>query len=165
MAHLLRGKQAGIQNDLSAGLTPECFVLDDVRQTFYASPYPEKLLTECQINRYGINSQVSALAYDPVQSLLAVGTNETKFGEGQIYLFGQKRVSAVLQLPRRSSVRSLYFCADKLLCFDARNDLLVFSLDTKRLLSSHSPPGSVLSICCDPAIDYVLLGMQSGKLF
>jgi hypothetical protein len=30
MAHLLRGKQAGIQNDLSLGLGPELFVIDDV---------------------------------------------------------------------------------------------------------------------------------------
>jgi hypothetical protein len=30
MAHLLRGKQAGIQSDLSMGLRPEYFVIDDV---------------------------------------------------------------------------------------------------------------------------------------
>lgn len=30
MAHLLRGKQVGIQNDLSAGLAPDFFAVDDV---------------------------------------------------------------------------------------------------------------------------------------
>lgn len=30
MAYFLRGKQAGVQNDLSAGLVPELFALDDV---------------------------------------------------------------------------------------------------------------------------------------
>lgn len=30
MAHFLRGKQAGIQRDLSEGLSPELFRLDDV---------------------------------------------------------------------------------------------------------------------------------------
>lgn len=30
MAHLLRGKQAGIQKDLSEGLTADLFLLDDV---------------------------------------------------------------------------------------------------------------------------------------
>lgn len=30
MAHLLRGKQAGIQNDLSAGVLPDVFAIDDV---------------------------------------------------------------------------------------------------------------------------------------
>lgn len=31
MAQFLRGKQAGIQRDLSEGLSPELFQLDDVR--------------------------------------------------------------------------------------------------------------------------------------
>jgi hypothetical protein len=31
MAHFLRGKQAGVQKDLSSGLSPDLFVLDDVR--------------------------------------------------------------------------------------------------------------------------------------
>lgn len=97
-----------------------------------------------------------------MQSLIAVGTNDTKFGEGQIYVFGQKRVSVVLQLQRKASVRILQFCADKLLCIDSRNDLSVFSLDTKRLLSSYSPPGTVASLCSDPTLDYALLGMQTG---
>lgn len=31
MSQFLRGKQAGIQKDLSEGLSPDLFVLDDVR--------------------------------------------------------------------------------------------------------------------------------------
>lgn len=107
---------------------------------------------------------MSAVAYDPVQSLLAVGTNETKFGEGQIYVFGWKRVNVVLQLPRRGSVKSLHFCADKLICFDRSNDVLVYSLESKRLIGSYSPPGRVFAVCVDPALDYVLLGMQGGDV-
>lgn len=38
MAHFLRGKQAGIQNDLSAGLNPELFAVDDVRLRGSANP-------------------------------------------------------------------------------------------------------------------------------
>lgn len=30
MAHFLRGKQAGVQGDLSTGIAPDFFVLDDV---------------------------------------------------------------------------------------------------------------------------------------
>jgi hypothetical protein len=40
MAHLLRGKQAGIQNDLSAGLGPDLFVLDDVKLS--SSPHSRR---------------------------------------------------------------------------------------------------------------------------
>ncbi|KAK5257214.1 Lethal(2) giant larvae sro7, partial [Cryomyces antarcticus] len=145
MTHLLRGKQAGIQNDLSAGLGPDIFIVDE-------------------INRYGINSQISAIAYDPVQSLLAVGTNDSKFGRGQIYVFGQKRISVTLPLPGKASVKTLQFCADKLVCLDSRHDLSCYSLETKRLLASHSVPGVVNCLLTDPTLDYALLGMQSGDV-
>jgi hypothetical protein len=40
MAHLLRGKQAGIHGDLSAGLGPDLFILDHVRPRVAAPHYP-----------------------------------------------------------------------------------------------------------------------------
>lgn len=40
MAHLLRGKQAGVSNDLSAGLGPDLFVLDHVRTCTPIRPAP-----------------------------------------------------------------------------------------------------------------------------
>ncbi|KAF2197558.1 hypothetical protein GQ43DRAFT_200417 [Delitschia confertaspora ATCC 74209] len=145
MAHLLRGKQAGIPNDLSASLGPGLFVLD-------------------QVNKFGINSQISQLAYDPVQSLLAVGTNDTRFGPGQIYVFGQKRVQVVFPLPRRASVRILHFCGRKLLCLDSKNGFSVFSLEEKRLLKDYIPPTKITALHSDPTLDYVLLGTQTGEI-
>ncbi|KAK3067713.1 hypothetical protein LTS18_000967, partial [Coniosporium uncinatum] len=116
------------------------------------------------IDRFGINSQVSQIAYDPVQSLLAVGTNDSKFGPGQIYVFGQKRVGVILELPRRASVKILQFCADKLLCLDSRNDFSIYQLEAKRLIASHSPPGTVTALHSDPTLDYAMLGMQNGDV-
>ncbi|KAJ4348349.1 Lethal(2) giant larvae sro7 [Didymosphaeria variabile] len=145
MSHLLRGKQAGVHNDLSTGLGPDLFVLDHIKN-------------------FGINSQISQIAYDPVQKLLAVGTNESKFGLGQIYIFGQKRVEVVFPLPHRGSVKILQFCAEKLLCVDSRNDLSVFSLATKKLLNAHSPPAKITALHSDPTLDYALLGTQNGDV-
>ncbi|KAK4549290.1 hypothetical protein LTR36_007749 [Oleoguttula mirabilis] len=146
MAHLLRGKQAGIQNDLSAGITSDLFNIDDIA-------------------RYGVNSQISCLAYDPVQSLLAVGTKSSQFGPGQIYIFGQKRVEVTFQLRARgANVRTLQFCADKLVCLDTKHDISVYSLELQKLLASHSPPGVVTVLCSDPTLDYALLGMQTGDI-
>nr|OQO20964.1 hypothetical protein B0A51_10241 [Rachicladosporium sp. CCFEE 5018] len=146
MAHLLRGKQAGIANDFSAGLTSDLFALDDLA-------------------RFGVNSQVSTLAYDPVQSLLAVGTRESKFGPGQIYIYGRSRVQVTLPSHARgASIRTLQFSADKLVCLDSKHNVAVYSLDTKRLLASYSPPGVVTVLCTDPTLDYALLGMQSGDV-
>ncbi|KAF1956724.1 hypothetical protein CC80DRAFT_472401 [Byssothecium circinans] len=145
MAHLLRGKQAGVHNDLSTGLGPDLFVLDHIKN-------------------YGINSQISQIAYDPVQALLAIGTNESKFGHGQIYVFGQARVEVVFSLPHPASVKILQFCAEKLLCVDSRNDFSVFSLETKRLLNAHSPPAKITALHSDPALDYALLGTVNGEV-
>ncbi len=39
---------------------------------------------------------VSCLAFEPVQSLLAVGTSESKYGPGKIYVFGRGRIYKVL---------------------------------------------------------------------
>lgn len=122
-----------------------------------------RVLTPGQINRYGINSQISQIAYDPVQSLLAVGTNASQFGPGQIYVFGQRRVEVVLPLPRKASIQALQFCADKLLCL-AKNDFQVYSLETKRMVASYSPPGVVTAVHSDPTLDYAFLAMQSGEL-
>ncbi|KAL8771698.1 MAG: hypothetical protein Q9209_002889 [Squamulea sp. 1 TL-2023] len=145
MAHLLRGKQAGIQRDFSAGLDPQLFAIDEIA-------------------RYGINSQISALAYDPVQSLLAVGTNDTQFGGGQLYVFGQSRVSVVLPLPRKSSVKSIQFVADKLICVDSKNEISGFSLETSRIISTYTPPGSVTALLTDPALDFALVALQNGEI-
>lgn len=122
------------------------------------------MLIDFQITRYGINSQVCALAYDPVQSLLAVGTKESQFGKGQIYVFGQQRVSVILNLPSRASAQTLQFCADKLICLDSKHDLSIYSLEAKKLIATHSPPGVATALCTDPMLDYAFLGMQTGDI-
>ena len=102
------------------------------------------------------------MAYDPVQSLLAVGTKDTKFGSGQIYIFGQKRVFTTYKLPRKASVKALQFCADKLVCYDTKNDLSVYSLETTRILGSYAPPGLITALATDPTLDFALIGLQNG---
>ncbi|KAJ4365833.1 Lethal(2) giant larvae sro7 [Neocucurbitaria cava] len=146
MAHLLRGKQAGVNHDLSIGIGADLFVLDHIRN-------------------FGINSKVTQVAYDPVQSLIAIGTSESQFGNGQIYVFGQKRVEVVLPLPHRASVKILQFCTEKLLCVDSKNDLSVYSLESKKLVNAHSPPAKITALHSDPTIDYALLGTQHGEVF
>jgi hypothetical protein len=58
MAHLLRGKQTGIQKDLSAGVTPEFFAIDNVRRP--SSAYYAYLLP-APANTLGYSSPVMAL--------------------------------------------------------------------------------------------------------
>ncbi|KZF18865.1 putative snare-dependent exocytosis protein [Xylona heveae TC161] len=145
MAHFLRGKQAGIQNDFSSGLGPELFLPDD-------------------LTHYGVSSQVSTVAYDPVQSLLAVGTNESKYAGGQIYVYGQRRVCVSLNLSRRASVKSLRFCADKLICLDSKNEVTIFLLNERRPEAKYTPPSLVTALLTDPSMDWMFLGLQNGEI-
>ncbi|KAJ6166613.1 hypothetical protein N7470_002060 [Penicillium chermesinum] len=145
MAHFLRGKQAGIQRDLSEGLASDFFDLDDFA-------------------RCGINSQISVIAYDPVQSLLAVGTSDTQFGSGQIYVFGQRRVLVVFQFQRKASAKFLQFCGDKLVSVDSRNELSIFSLETKCLVTAYAPPGQGTALATDPSLDYAFIGLSNGDV-
>jgi len=94
--------------------------------------------------------------------LLAVGTKDTKFGSGQIYVFGQKRVSTIFRLPRKASVKILQFSADKLVSVDTKNDILVFSLESTRISGSYAPPGLVTALATDPTLDFALIGLQNG---
>ncbi|KAI9830217.1 MAG: hypothetical protein M1826_005019 [Phylliscum demangeonii] len=146
MARLLRGRPAGMQADLSSGILPEFFALDEFA-------------------RYGINSQISTVAYDPVQSLLAVGVTESGYGHGQVYVFGQKRVAATFSLPRKASVKRLQFTADRLLVMDSKDQLLLYSLETRRLLATHAFPSTVAAVVTDASLDWALIGLQSGKWF
>ncbi|KAK1527320.1 uncharacterized protein CCOS01_07582 [Colletotrichum costaricense] len=145
MAAFLRQKQTGMQNDLSASIIPELFAPD------YQSAY-------------GINSQVSCLAYDPIQSLLAIATNESKFGPGKIFVFGQNRVSKVMEPPRHTSFRSIHFTANKLVSLDAKNELGVWDLDTAKRIAALVCPGQVISMVTDPMLDWAFLGMATGEV-
>ncbi|KAJ5601655.1 hypothetical protein N7510_011189 [Penicillium lagena] len=145
MAQFLRGKQAGIQKDLSDGLSADLFQLDDFA-------------------RCGVNSQISAVAYDPVQSLVAVGTSDTQFGSGQIYVFGQRRVSVVFEFPRKASARFLQFCADKLISVDSKSEICIYSLETRRRLASYAPPGQATALVTDPSLDYAFIGLGNGEI-
>jgi syntaxin-binding protein 5 len=107
---------------------------------------------------------VSTFAYDPVQSLLAVGTNDSRFGPGLVYVFGQRRVQVTFNLPRRASVREIQFAADKLVVLDSKNDVSIFSLETKRMLANYAPPGHVVCMLTDPSLDYCFTGLQSGEI-
>ncbi|KAG6038907.1 hypothetical protein E4U41_003554 [Claviceps citrina] len=145
MSSFLRSKQSGIQHDLSASIRPELFAPDDQA-------------------RYGINSQISCFAYDPVQSLLAIGTNETKFGPGKVYIFGQRRVQRVLDPPRATSIMILQFTANKLVSVDKKNEIGVWDLDTGARIAAQVLAGQVVSLVTDPMLDWAFVGLLSGDV-
>lgn len=163
----LRSKQAGIQHDFTGTLAaPDLFIVDEVYH-----PTPTGCgkrfanLRVSQIAKYGINSSISALAYDPIQSLLAVGTNETAVAPGKVYVFGQRRVQVTFTLQRKSSVKFLKLCDSKLVVVDNKSELVVFDLEDPGAEGvRYSPPGAVSSILTDPSLDWVFLGLENGDV-
>ncbi|KAI3402052.1 hypothetical protein diail_4026 [Diaporthe ilicicola] len=145
MASFLRAKQAGMQKDLSAAILPHLFVPDEQA-------------------RYGINSQISCLAYDPVQSILAVGTNESKFGNGQIYVFGQGRIQKYFVHNKPASIRSLHFCANRLISLNVKGELTIWDLDTAKRIAGGPCGSGVVSLVTDPMLDWALVGQSSGEV-
>ncbi|KAI1749005.1 lethal giant larvae like, C-terminal-domain-containing protein [Xylaria castorea] len=146
MTSFLRGKQAGMQNDLSANILPGLFAPDER-------------------SRYGINSQISCVAYEPVQSLIAVATNESRFGSGKICVFGQSRVQKFFVPSKPRSFADIQFCANRLISLDTKNEVTIWDLDAGTRLTSFQAPGTVARMLTDPMLDWCFLGLQTGEVY
>ncbi|ODV88406.1 hypothetical protein CANCADRAFT_29688 [Tortispora caseinolytica NRRL Y-17796] len=116
-----------------------------------------KLVSHCT---YGVTGTVSATAFDPVQSLLAVATDA-----GDISVFGQPGVEVVFSLQKpvpiwwTRIVRGIYLVA-----IDTLSNITVFSLDTKQQLSVFSAPGKITAAEADPALDWLFYGLANGEV-
>ncbi|OAA54599.1 snare-dependent exocytosis protein [Niveomyces insectorum RCEF 264] len=145
MASFIRGKQAGMQNDLSAGILPNLF-------------------TPAEQMRYGINSQITCLAYDPVQSLLAVGTGQSRFGRGTLYVFGQGRVHKIIRPKGGAALRQLQFSANRCVSLDAKSELAIWDLDTGARVAGSASAGPAVCMATDPMLDWAFLGLTNGDV-
>lgn len=68
----------------------------------------------------------------------------------------------VFSFQRKASAKFLQFCADKLISVDSRNEINVYSLETRKLIVSYTPPGQITALLTDPSLDYAFLGLQNG---
>ncbi|KAG5359193.1 Lethal(2) giant larvae protein-like protein SRO77 [Yarrowia sp. C11] len=139
----LIGKLRSIGNrDLSGALNERAFNFDDLA-------------------RYGIQGSVTRVAFDQVQSLLAIGTSS-----GAIHIFGQVNVEVIIQLPsNRSSVDFLSFVAGKyIVAVDGAGILHIVSLEQRTTLYSNNISGNISCIATDPTLDWVFIGLESGQI-
>jgi syntaxin-binding protein 5 len=118
-----------------------------------------------QVAKFGLNSTISTLAFDPVQSLLAVGTYQNSTASGEVHIFGQKRVHVTFHLPRKASVKTLQLCDSKVIVLDSKNDVTIFDLAAPAAPGvGYSPPGTVTALHTDPCLDWLFLGLQTGEV-
>lgn len=100
-------------------------------------------------------------AYDPVQGLLALATDE-----GEIHVFGQQQVEVIMKTVYAAPIRHLRFVKGVyLVAIDEKSNVLVFSIYQKTLLSQFTPPGKVTAFETDPSLDWLLLGLQNGSVY
>lgn len=127
----------------------------------------------------------SCLAYDPVQSLLAVGTTTSQYGPAQIYVFGARRVhhiftpsthssshhrlppstgastSTTTAHPQPNRILHLAFVANRLVSLDAHHELAIWDLASGRQ-AAKTTYGRVACVVTDPGLDWAFVAMQNG---
>ncbi|KAG2180441.1 hypothetical protein INT44_003445 [Umbelopsis vinacea] len=138
-AALARDKR--LEDPLSTNITANHFALENVAT-------------------YGTPGPVTSIGYDPVQSILAIGTKK-----GCVKLFG-KGISCTLQIEKPAPIKYLTFqCGQpKLAVVDSRNILTVFDLNTQRIYSTLAIRGYVTSIEIVPGADWLFLGLADGTI-
>lgn len=68
----------------------------------------------------------------------------------------------VFEFQRKASARFLRFCADKLISIDSRNEINIYSLETRSLVCGYAPPGQATCLETDPSLDYAFIGLSNG---
>lgn len=127
--------------DLSAALGPNIFRTDDLAQ-------------------YGFSAKPVAVAFDPVQSLIAVSTVS-----GHIHVFGQDNVEVVLQIKQPLPINTLRILKSVyLVAIDSRNVITVFNMESREEISSHALYGKVSSVTSDPSMDWLFVGLDNGQV-
>ncbi|KAH8553946.1 WD40-repeat-containing domain protein [Umbelopsis sp. PMI_123] len=134
-------KDKRLEEPLSTDLTTDHFILKNVAT-------------------YGTPGPVTTIAYDPVQSILAIGTKK-----GCVKIFG-KGISCTLCIEKPAPIKFLMFQSGhpKLAVVDSRNILTVFDLDTQRIFSTLAIRGYVTSIEMVPGADWLFLGLADGTI-
>ncbi|CAK5280636.1 unnamed protein product, partial [Mycena citricolor] len=106
---------------------------------------------------------VSAIAVDPVTSLLAIGT-----GSGFVHIFGGPSVEIQLVLPEPAKVRFLSFAnaTFQLVCLDERSQLYVWELSAfgKPKLVAATRFDNATSLVVSPSHSHAFIALESGEI-
>lgn len=136
-----------IRNSLSSDLSPH-----DLNP---------KLVELVNVNQYGIKPEsIVAMAFDPVQSLLAVSTTNH-----EVRVLGQSTVEVVFEFNSPAPITHLKFVKGVyLVAVLETSSVTVLSLHRKQILNTFLPPGSVTAVEADPSLDWLILGLTNGGI-
>lgn len=119
-----------------------------------------KTIDIATISQLGLpKNSINAVAFDPVQSLLAVSTGNT------IRVFGQTSVEVVFEFSSSSPIIHLKFLKGVYLVgVSASSNITVLSLHSKSILATFLASGTVTAVQSGPSLDWLLLGLGNGGI-
>ncbi|KAH0851035.1 hypothetical protein HID58_044858 [Brassica napus] len=113
------------------------------------------------VSHYGIPSTASILAFDSIQSLLAVGTLD-----GRIKVIGGDNIEAVLASPKQLPFKNLEFIENQgfLVSISNENDIQVWDLDLRQTMSSLHWESNITAFSILPGTGYMYVGDEYGTV-
>ncbi|QLQ79066.1 hypothetical protein HG537_0B04140 [Torulaspora globosa] len=152
-----RSKTTTANSDSNKGSESKSSKKFSIKDINYGNSY-SKLFSVREVSRYGLSGRIVTAAFDFTQSLLAVATDS-----GEIHVYGQQQVEVVFTLDNKVLIRHMTFVKGiYLVVIDSRDVIMIFSLYSKKLLTSVFSPGKISCIESDPSLDWLLIGLQSG---
>lgn len=126
----------------------------------YSPSSNEKLYVTRELNHYGLRGKANTAAFDFTQSLLAVATEA-----GEIHVFGKQQVEVTFVFRTPTKIKFLRFVKGVfLIAVDEKNCIMIFSLYSKKMLTSLFSPGQIECIETDPTLDWLFLGFHNGLI-
>ncbi|XP_010558072.1 PREDICTED: uncharacterized protein LOC104826848 isoform X2 [Tarenaya hassleriana] len=110
---------------------------------------------------YGIPSTASVLAFDPVQSLLAIGTLD-----GRIKVIGGDNIEAILASPKQLPFKNLEFIQNQgfLVSISSENEIQVWDLDLRQTASSFQWESNITAFSILQGTGYMHIGDEYGMV-
>ncbi|KAH3660186.1 hypothetical protein OGAPHI_007391 [Ogataea philodendri] len=113
-----------------------------------------------ELQTYGIAGKVKTLAFDPMQSLMAIVTDLN-----HVHIFGQSRVGFALTLTTTSAIRGLRFVKGVyLVAIDSFNTIFVISLASKKLLHKIVANNQITAFETDYSLEFIYVGLNNGTV-
>lgn len=113
-----------------------------------------------ELQKYGIIGNVQTMAFDPIQSLMAVITHFN-----HVYIFGQARVNVSFTLNSVSPIRALRFIKGiYLIAVDSANSIFVISLLQKKVIHTCIAKIPITAFACDYSLEFVFVGLKNGSV-
>ncbi|CAI0416021.1 unnamed protein product [Linum tenue] len=125
------------------------------------------ILTSKDINprvnlHYGIPYTSSVMAFDPIQSLLAVGTLD-----GRIKVIGGDNIEGLLVSPKHFPFKYLEFLQNQgfLVSVSSENEIQVWDLEQRRMTSSLRWESSITAFSVIHGSSYMYVGDEYGMVY